>query len=219
MFSITEFKNNIKIVRPNMFFAEVDLPPNLQQIFLDKKTNREDFNLEGSATIPGLNWFESFDGRNINETFRFRCEVTQLPGRTISTTDDQAYGPITKFAYETGYQDLDMQIIASEDFRERVFFEVWMENIINQSNLRDGNKSNAGLSKYYDQYATGQVRIFQASPDTKILARYTLYNAYPISLSPMNLTWEEQDTYQRFTVTMTYRFHVVDFRQGYRVVA
>lgn len=219
MFSITEFKNNIKIVRPNMFFAEVDLPPNLQQIFLDKKTNREDFNLEGSATIPGLNWFESFDGRNINETFRFRCEVTQLPGRTISTTDDQAYGPITKFAYETGYQDLDMQIIASEDFRERVFFEVWMENIINQSNLRDGNKSNAGLSKYYDQYATGQVRIFQASPDTKILARYTLYNAYPISLSPMNLTWEEQDTYQRFTVTMTYRYHVVDFSQGYIVVA
>ena len=219
MFSITEFKNNIKIVRPNMFFAEVDLPPNLQQIFLDKKTNREDFNLEGSATIPGLNWFESFDGRNINETFRFRCEVTQLPGRTISTTDDQAYGPITKFAYETGYQDLDMQIIASEDFRERVFFEVWMENIINQSNLRDGNKSNAGLSKYYNQYATGQVRIFQASPDTKILARYTLYNAYPISLSPMNLTWEEQDTYQRFTVTMTYRYHVVDFSQGYIVVA
>lgn len=219
MFSITEFKNNIKIVRPNMFFAEVDLPPNLQQIFLDKKTNREDFNLEGSATIPGLNWFESFDGRNINETFRFRCEVTQLPGRTISTTDDQAYGPITKFAYETGYQDLDMQIIASEDFRERVFFEVWMENIINQTNFQDGNKSNAGLSKYYNQYATGQVRIFQASPDTKILARYTLYNAYPISLSPMNLTWEEQDTYQRFTVTMTYRYHVVDFSQGYIVVA
>ena len=31
----------------------------------------------------------------------------------------------------------------------------------------------------------------------------------------MNLTWEEQNTYQRFLVTMTYRFHTVDFTQGY----
>jgi hypothetical protein len=31
----------------------------------------------------------------------------------------------------------------------------------------------------------------------------------------MNLTWEEQNTYQRFSVTMTYRFHTVDFTQGY----
>lgn len=45
------------------------------------------------------------------------------------------------------------------------------------------------------------------------LARYTLYNAFPIQISPMNLTWKT-NTYQRFAVTMTYRFHVVDFTQG-----
>ena len=171
---------------------------------------KEAWSVDDMALLSGVVNFWILD-----RTFRFRCEATELPGRTISTSDDQAYGPTTKYAYETGYQDINLQIIASEDFRERAFFEVWMENVINQSNLRNGNKSNAGLSKYYSQYATGQVRIFQVSSDRKQLARYTLYNAYPIQISPMNLSWEEQNTYQRFSVTMTYRFHVVDFTQGF----
>jgi hypothetical protein len=29
----------------------------------------------------------------------------------------------------------------------------------------------------------------------------------------MNLNWEELNTYQRFTVTMTYRYHTVDFEK------
>jgi len=223
MFSISRFRSNLKVVRPNMFYAEVDLPPELTKIFEAKSTSAESqlypgqkFNLEGSVVSQnGSTWFRALDGGTLNNTFRFRCEATELPGRTISTSDDQAYGPTTKYAYETGYQDINLQIIASEDFRERAFFEVWMENVINQSNLRNGNKSNAGLSKYYSQYATGQVRIFQVSSDRKQLARYTLYNAYPIQISPMNLSWEEQNTYQRFSVTMTYRFHVVDFTQGF----
>jgi hypothetical protein len=220
MFSISRFKANLKIVRPNMFYAEVDLPYELKTAFSGKtKINQTTgYNVEGSVNISRSNWWNSFDGRNINETFRFRCEATELPGKTISTSDSQAYGPITKHAYETSYQDVNMQIICSEDFRERAMFEVWTENIINQTNIQNGFSSPAGLSKYYTQYASGQVRIYQMSGDRKQLARYTLHNAYPIQLSPMNLSWEEQNTYQRFSVTMTYRYHNVDFTQGYSSV-
>ena len=30
---------------------------------------------------------------------------------------------------------------------------------------------------------------------------------YPIALTPMNATWEETNTYQRFGVTLAYRYH------------
>jgi len=223
MFSISQFRTNFKPVRPNMFYAEVDLPPELRSAFLTKAktglTNPgrpgQTFNVEGSVNISGANWWNSFDGKDINSTFRFRCEATELPGRSVSTSDDQAYGPTTKYAYETSYADVPLQIICSEDFRERAMFEVWLENIINQTDLKNGVASRAGLAKYYNQYASGQVRIIQVSGDRRQLARYTLYNAYPIQISPMNLTWEEPNTYQRFSVTMTYRFHTVDFTQGY----
>lgn len=213
MFSISKFRENVKIVRPNLFFAEVDFPTTLAT-----KIRQKSSDLAGSATIGGSNraWYNSIDGYDLNSTFRFRCEASEIPGRTVATADEQSFGPSIKHAYETTYADVNLQIIASEDMRERAFFEIWIENIINATSFDDNTNfsGSGGLSKYYDDYAKGQVRLYQMNESRKQLARYTMYNAFPIQISPMNLTWEETNTYQRFAVTMTYRFHVVDFTQG-----
>jgi hypothetical protein len=213
MFSISKFKNNLQIVRPNLFFAEVDLPTKLASIINGKVST----DLSGSAVINGTpsKWFRELRPGPLNDTFRLRCEVTEMPGKTVATSDDMAYGPTTKHAYDLTYSDINLQIIASEDMRERAFFEIWMENSMYATNLSGGVKGKGGLSRYYDDYARGQVRIFQLNSVGKVLARYTLFNAFPIQMSPMNMTWEETNTYQRFTITMTYRFHVADFNQGF----
>jgi len=36
---------------------------------------------------------------------------------------------------------------------------------------------------------------------------YTCEDIYPVAITPMNATWEENDTYQRFGVTLCYRFY------------
>lgn len=215
MFSLSRFKENVKVVRPNLFFAEVDFPTSLAAKIRQKSTS-----IRGSAVI-GANqivspWLNSLDGYDLNKTFRFRCEATELPGRTVATADEQSHGPSIKHAYETTYADVNLQIIASEDMRERAFFEIWIENIVNNTSFDQTGTyfGTGGLSQYYDDYARGQVRLYQLNDQNKQLARYTLYNAFPIQISPMNLTWEETNTYQRFAITMTYRFHLVDFTQG-----
>jgi len=102
--------------------------------------------------------------------------------------------------------------MAGEDMIERAFFEIWMENIVNNTNLAAGGMgSKAGLTKYYNDYADGQVRLYHTNNSGSVVARYTLYEAYPIQLSTMNLNWEEQNTYQRFSATISYRYHVVEF--------
>lgn len=184
MFSISEFKNNIKIVRPNLFYAEIATLPKF---------------VSGSSTI-----------RNVLDTFKFRCETTELPGKTIATADEQAYGPTKKFAYDVTYNDLNLQIIASQDMNERKFFEDWMDNIITSTDMNFANFK-GGMSKYYDDYASCIIKIHQLNENGKKICTYTLYNAYPIQLSPMNLSWEETNTYQRFTATITYRHHIVEF--------
>jgi hypothetical protein len=214
MFSISKFRQNVQVVRPNLFFAEVYLPE-----YLASKIRQKDSKLAGSAVINNgapANWYNSLEGADLNSTFRFRCEASEMPGRTVATSDEQSYGPSIKHAYETTYSDINLQIIASADMRERAFFEIWVENIVNNTNFdaSGGYSGKGGLSKYYDEYAKGQVRLYQLDDRRTQLARYTLYNAFPIQISPMNLTWEETNTYQRFAVTMTYRFHIVDFNQG-----
>jgi len=214
MFSIDSFKANLAPVRPNLFFAEITLPP---AIFGTVGTVDNKTKVQGSANRGGVqqSWWTSVlvDDTNVNGRFRFRCEATELPGRTIATTDEtNSYGPNLKYAYDHTYSDHTFQIIASEDMYERRIFEVWMDNIVYATDRSGGMTSKAGIIRYYDDYALGgECRIYQVNDQSSQIARYTLFNAYPIALSPMNLTWEEQNTYQRFTVTMTYRYHISDF--------
>lgn len=213
MFSIDTFKALVQPVRPNQFYVEMTLPPKIFDL-----ANRQ--NIRGNANRDNRNqeWFTELslnEANDVNTRFKCRCEATELPGRTIATTDDTtSFGPSMKYAYEHTYSDHTLQIIASEDMYERRVFEAWMDNVVNGPDLYGSASSKSGLVRYYDDYAAGQVRLHQVNDQGITLAKYTLFNAYPIALSPMNLTWEEQNTYQRFTVTMTYRYHVVNFNNS-----
>lgn len=182
MFNISELKANLNIVRPNIFYVNVTLPSSI-------------FSRTDSLLI---------------ETFKFRCETAEIPGRTLATYDDQSTGTTKKLAYDVTYNDLNLTIIASDDMNERYIFEKWIDNAVNPSSHNNGNAS-GGLVKYYSDYSGGRVDIVQATDDGSTVCTYTLHNAYPIQVSGMNLNWSEFDTYQRFSVTMTYRYHTMEF--------
>lgn len=217
MFSISQIRSRLRVVRPNMFFATIQLPPKIASFINTKNAAL----LGGSAYIGGAKqaWLDSINldaSAGMNNTFAFRCESTELPGRTIATTEDISYGPVTKHSYDMVYNDLNMTIIASEDMRERAIFELWMEQAVQNTSQSGGSLGGrGGLVGYYEDYATGIVRIYQVNDAGEQLAKYTLAAAYPIQVSAMNLNWEELNTYQRFTVTMTYRYHIVDFEKKF----
>jgi hypothetical protein len=179
-FKISQFKNAIKgVARPNYFDAI----------------------LSGYTKVVGL---KSGSLDNVDDTFRFRCERAELPGRTLATTDDAVGGgPAMKLPYDVTYNDIQISLICSEDMKERLFFEDWIDRIVGR-----GYTDNAGLLAYYSDYAQGvTMRIRQLDSNGDTLMAYQLQDCYPIALSPMNATWEETNTYQRFTVTMAYRYH------------
>lgn len=199
MFTISQIKSNIKPLRPNLFYAEVFLPSNVQTEF------------SGGTALGSLaansSWRSKLKTTTINDTFKFRCEATEFPGRTLATSDDISFGPTTRFAYEVTYADLNLNIIASEDMIERAVFEYWMESLVTNSS----SNSKGGLVRYYDGYSTGKIVINQVTDQNIIAAKCTLHGAFPIGIGPLNLTWEEMDSYQRFSVTIGYRYHIVDF--------
>ena len=139
----------------------------------------------------------------IANTFEFRCEKAELPGRTLATNDDMGSGPSLKLPYDMTYNDIQLSIICAEDMAERKFFETWMDFIV-----KPGNTPEAGTVAFYSQYALGNTLVVSQLDDYGVpVLTYTCYHVYPIAITPMNATWEEVNTYQRFGVTLCYRYH------------
>ena len=179
-FKISDFKTSIgNLVRPNLFNAT----------------------LSGYTKVVG-----GLTGTlpTIDTTFKFRCDKAELPGRTLATSEDAVGGgPSLKLPYDVTYNDISLSIICSADMIERKFFEEWMDRIIGR-----GGRTNAGLVSYYSDYALGVSLIVEQLDEAgKTLIAYTLQDIYPTALTPMNASWEETNTYQRFGVTLAYRYH------------
>lgn len=182
-FKISDFKNAIgKLVRPNLFHVTLN---NYKKV------------------KGGLDNTLS----SVDDTFSFRCEKAELPGRTLATAEDVVGGgPSLKLPYDVTYNDITLSIICSADMAERELFESWMDRIVGR-----GGRSNAGLISYYNDYALGvSLTVEQIDEEGKPLIAYTLEDIYPTALTPMNASWEETNTYQRFGVTLAYRYYTFE---------
>ena len=190
-----------------------------QIVVTGKKLTTTDFSISklraaiGAIARPNL-WqaelFGNFGEENIPENFRFRCEKAEIPGRTLATIDDTGAGPSLKLPYETTYSDMEITIICSEDMAERIFFEKWMSYIVGTPEESDLSTARPGLVTFHEDYAGGKkLALTQLDEAGNELITYELKQVYPIQISPMNLSWEESNTYQRFSVTLTYRHYNV----------
>ena len=187
IFSISNFKTAIgKPVRPNLFKAEIS----------------------GWEKNIALNSLLVERAVSDIKDFSFRCEKAEFPGRSIATSDDTgAGGPALKLPYDVSYNDISISVICSADMKERVFFESWIDSIVGGAGLTN-KVPVGGLISYFDNYAKGiTLTVTQLDEAGKTLIKYTMNDVYPITISPMNATWEEVNSYQRFGVTFFYRHY------------
>jgi hypothetical protein len=182
IFSISNFKTAIgKPVRPNLFTAK----------------------LRGWESNATLVEFLRVNGVSDIDDFSFRCEKAELPGRSIATSDDTGSGgPALKLPYDITYNDIQLSIICSADMKERLFFESWFDSIVHPVEYYGGTVG------YFEDFARGvTLEVQQLDEAGNVILAYLLNDVYPTVISPMNATWEEVNSYQRFGVTLFYRYH------------
>jgi len=192
IFKISDFKTAIgKPVRPNLFKAEIE-------------------GWQKNSALAEL-MEEKTTGHNVTDIkdFSFRCEKAEFPGRSIATSDDTGGGgPALKLPYDVSYNDISISVICSPDMKERLFFELWIDSIVGPASGKRNGVSSGGLISYFDDYARGIIlTVSQLDEAGKTLIKYTMNDVYPITISPMNATWEEVNSYQRFGVTFFYRHY------------
>jgi len=159
-------------------------------------------------------------GASKQEKMIINCFQAQIPGTNILTTDRDI--GLRQMSYQRAYADMMIGFYCSGDMLELAMFEEWMGLIVNPKNNHMG---------YYEDY-TSSIVIEQLSreaetdtpnrdkfgftqtipPTNKVVGRWTLDEAFPKQVDPIQLDYGTNDIYMMVTVTITYRKFKADFK-------
>jgi len=152
---------------------------------------------------------DNLDRSNTTRWLGFQCEQAELPGRSLLTIDQKIYGPTFKIPYQTQYNDITLNFLATNEFFERKLFEMWINGIMptdSTNNLRFPKGS--GYSNYDQGYLTN-ITIIQYDDTIKRIYSVKLIDAFPLSVAPMGLSWGEEG-FHRVSVNFAYtRYEIV----------
>lgn len=155
-----------------------------------------------------------------NNDLIYMCESAQFPGRGFGVTEVRYYGPSKALPNNTEYDTASFSFICRQSSKERFYFDEWMNiiNPIDNFNFEYANNYYCDIKIYqFAEFSTkvtqngldSILRPAQASPD--VIYGWTLRNAWPILVTPQQVTWQDQDIL-RLQVTFTYRYwDTVDF--------
>jgi hypothetical protein len=148
----------------------------------------------------------------------YRAEAAEIPGRTAITTEYKFgnYGPLSKIVYNQLYADMTITFMVSEDLREKEYFEIWQEKMIDTGAFEEAqtgtNRPNSKFNvKYFDDYA-GTITLRQYGSAGDLRSIHIFNEAYPIIMQPITVGWND-DGIMKLNVTFAYRNYKVTFRK------
>ena len=132
--------------------------------------------------------------------------ATELPGSIIDEVSVPYFGRIVKYKGDRRFMDWTVTILNDEDFMLRDAFESWQ----NQMNYLESNIM--GEQFAYQQYKQDcVVEQFAkdgvpatAGGDGRTVRSYQMIGAWPSQVSPIALSWGQQNEIETFNVTFAF---------------
>tara|TARA_B100000809_G_scaffold144246_1_gene141806 strand:+ start:11672 stop:12319 length:648 start_codon:yes stop_codon:yes gene_type:complete len=150
------------------------------------------------------------------KAFAFRCRTSQLPGRTISTSEVPYMGRTIKLNGAPTYEDMETTIYEDEDFSVHELIIRWMDRInSSKNNLMDPRAALIAVNGGY----FGHMKITVTSKTGIPIRQVVVENAWPTVLGPAELDWANNDEILNFPVTWalsnwTWSENVVELGKG-----
>ena len=121
----------------------------------------------------------------------------QIPGRTLQTIDVSTHGPVRKQPYGMSlYDDLAVNVYCTnENLFPRDLFQEWQEIIANSQNHN---------VNYFDQY-TCRIELESYDEEGQVNFTCRFEDAYPIFVSPLNVSWGSPNEVLNLGVTFADR--------------
>ncbi len=126
--------------------------------------------------------------------YQMSCFQAQIPGHNIATTDKDI--GFRSIAYQKIFSDVILGFYVDADLNQLRFWQDWIDTIINKRT----NHHN-----YYDKYV-GTVKVTQQNRSGVDVATWTLHDAYPKQVDPIQLDYGTNDAVMTCNATITYRY-------------
>ena len=148
---------------------------------------------------PPLNLFKT-DSTELAMQY-WAVQSATIPQRTQGEITIKYHGMELKLPGDYAKENLTVSFLNSYGWEGRNFFEKWME-----WGMQDTRKTN-GKAYAYDVISGSKVIVNQLGRTEKdILASYTFYDAFPTSISAIELSMANNDQIETFTVTFAYSY-------------
>ena len=139
------------------------------------------------------------------EITNFMCRAAQIPGITHGVVEVPFRGRILKFPGDRTFEAWTITVYNDTNFIVRDGFESWM----NSMNTHVGNiglqMDNAG----YGTYATN-MEVSQLNQAGDRVKTYTLRNAFPSQIAPIELSYDQTTAIEEFQVTIDFDYWTND---------
>ena len=137
------------------------------------------------------------------ERFGFLCKAAQMPAQTIANIDVPFRGRIFKVAGDRTIENWSITIINDEDFLFRNAFEEWTQQIANlDDNMGSTNPASYMVNAKVYQLGRGSTQASQnnGGDSNVVLKEYEFIEIFPVSVGPIDLSYESTDTIEEYTV-------------------
>jgi hypothetical protein len=102
-------------------------------------------------------------GPMMSQGMSFRIESVNLPGRTLTTLDQNYHGPVRKIPYRFTHQPVTFSVILSRDMREREAFMKWQDFFVGHYRTSQSGLSKSPFDTQYYENGIGEIEIVQFS--------------------------------------------------------
>ena len=220
------FLSNIKakegLAKPSRFQVILPIPTYINN-FIGQSIFEKILNLPNTivADVTDIFSFGSQDEQSktsnasLSRYLSLQCEATELPGRTLLTSDARVYGPTFKIPYQSSYGNdgrITLTFICTNDFYERKLFDRWIE-AINPSDTHNLRFAKGKTTRYMSN-----IKIVQYDDFIKQIYAVELLDAFPVGIASQPLSWSE-DNFHRVSIDFAYTKYNVIYDGKYDLVA
>lgn len=176
------------------------------------KTNQYDVMITFPSAMDNLR----INGVAPIETARrlhLRAEDVRIPGISIMTSDNNIYGPgpFQKNAFNVAFTEIPIVFLADKSGDIYKFFYAWMNQIFDFAG--PGGNTSADNASYGVAYksnivSTIIIRVFDSTGKEQI--KLTMFDAYPVSMNEIPMSWNQQNELMKVTMSFTFSHWKLD---------
>jgi hypothetical protein len=140
--------------------------------------------------------YPAFGAGDASQAGRFLITTAELPGQTLGVTPVYYRGRLIKLAGDKEFAPFSCSIINDTDFTVRSALEGWM-NYIEDRITKEGTQNPSNYQSTID--------IRQLDRNGLLLRHYTLRDAFPVEIGPVQLDFGSNDQISTFGASFQYQ--------------